>query len=54
MGLKEVVIESDAMNVISALQQRKKNWSPLFHLLEDIRCLVPWINSLLSSHVKQE
>lgn len=48
----KVVIESDALNMIVALQPNKLIWTPIFHFLEGIRALMPSFSSLLSSHVK--
>lgn len=45
LGYGKVVLESDAINVISSIQQNKSFLNPVFHFVEDIHMLVPSFSS---------
>lgn len=53
LGFSDVVIESDALNVISALHSKRSFRNGLSMFYNDIRSLLHNFNLLLASHIKR-
>ncbi|XP_021763973.1 uncharacterized protein LOC110728637 [Chenopodium quinoa] len=52
-GYNSAWIESDALNIVSAITKRHYGAAPIFHILEEIRALYNAFNVCIFSHVKR-
>lgn len=54
VGLQEVIVEGDSLQVVQALRETKQNWSIYGHIVEDARMTLNTRKSWMVFHVKRE
>ncbi|XP_074313724.1 uncharacterized protein LOC141648916 [Silene latifolia] len=54
VGMRSVVIESDCLNVVNALKERKRGRSDIFLIYDEILMLVPLFDTVIFSYTRRD
>ncbi|XP_074265894.1 uncharacterized protein LOC141588346 [Silene latifolia] len=54
VGMRSVIVESDCLNVVADLKERKKGRSNIFLIYKEILSLVPFFDSVIFNYTRRD